>query len=159
MIDGYYPVPYCDKDGVSQQGYASGQVTDAVPSLTLTLVTAMDDDTIYDVQVGCQYIGYAAGVPGTPTYHFSSVIGASFIRIDGVASEVGANTVISHKEDVSAACVPCAVSFTNGATDTINVTFTQCHLDADVANVKAWIMSMRKTNITTFTGVNQPAAN
>lgn len=149
-----------DKDGAYHQGYASGQVTDAVPSLALTLVTAMDDDTIYDVQVGCQYIGYAAGVPGTPTYHFSSVIGASFIRIDGVASEVGANTVISHKEDVSAACVPCAVSFTNGAADTINVTFTQCHLDADVANVKAWISSMHKTNITQpFTGVNQPAAN
>jgi hypothetical protein len=148
-----------DKDGVYWQGYASGQVTDAVPSLALTLVTAMDDDTIYDVTVGCQYIGYAAGAVDTPTYHFSSVIGASLIRIDGVASEVGANTVISHKEDASAACVPCAVSFTNGATDSITATFTQCHLDADVANVKAWIKSMTKTNITTFTGVNYPAAN
>lgn len=148
-----------DKDGVDHQAYASGQVTDAEPSLALTLVTAMDDDTIYDVTVGCQYIGYAAGAVGTPTYHFSSVIGASFIRIDGVASEVGANTTISHKEDASAACVPCAVSFTNGATDTITATFTQCHLDADVANVKAWVKSMTKTNITTFTGVNQPAAN
>lgn len=150
-----------DKNGVFNQGYASGQVTDAVPSLDLTLVTAMDDDSIYDLVVGCEYIGYAAGVPDTPNFYFASNIGATFARVDTVSAEVGTNTTITHKES-AAGCVPCAVATTNAGgagADIIKVTFTQCDLAADVANVKTWISSMRKTNITTFTGVNQPAAN
>jgi hypothetical protein len=151
-----------DKDGVYHQGYASGQVTDAVPSLDLTLVTAMDDDSIYDLVVGCEYIGYAAGAVGTPTFWFASSIGATFSRVDTVAAEVGTNTSITHKES-AAGCVPCAVSTVDAggaAADIIKVTFTQCDLAADVANVKAWIDRMHKTNITQpFTGVNQPAAN
>ena len=146
-----------DKDGVYHQGYASGTTTNG-GTLALNLITTVDDDSIYKVEVDC--IG--AERADAPRFFASYGIVATVTRGKSADTNTTVRSNVNTLDYESDAACNCVLS---ASTNTILVTATDCGTGAaEYMNWKAFIRRMEKVSgaswgATGGGGVAQPAAN